>query len=132
MFPGTMSAPATCHPAWSNRRTAWAPGATRGADLGKVRLHGLGVAERHDQAGALALGRADRPEEGGPGGALVVPRAWPGAPPRPSPGELVLLADAGLVLPPELYALAGMRGADFRQALRETLWNGPPLRRRIA
>ena len=28
MFPGTTSAPAKCHPAWSSRRTAWAPGAT--------------------------------------------------------------------------------------------------------
>ena len=85
-----------------------------------MRLHGLGVAERHDEAGALALGRADRPEEIGPGGALVVRRPWPGPAPRPSPGQLVLLADPGLVLPPELYALAGMRAPNFRQALRET------------
>ena len=95
-------------------------GRHRGADLGEVRLHGLGVAERHDEAGALALGRADRPEEIRPGRALVVRRAWPGAPPGPSPGELVLLADAGLVLPPELYALAGMREPNLRQAVRET------------
>ena len=95
-------------------------GGDGGTDLLEVRLHGGGVAERHDEAGALALGRADRPEEIRPGRALVVRRAWPGPAARPSPGELVLLADAGLILPPELYALAGMRGADFRQALRET------------
>jgi hypothetical protein len=35
-------------------------------------------------------------------------------------------------LPPELYALARMSVAGLAQALRETLWNGPPLRRRIA
>ena len=60
------------------------------------------------------------PEELRPGGAVVVRRASPVPAGAPTPGELVLLADAGLVLPPELYALAGMRGADFRQTLRET------------
>ena len=91
-----------------------------------MRLHRLRVAEGHDEPGALALGRADRSEEIGPGGALVVRRPWPGPAPRPSPGELVLLADAGLVLPPELYALAGMRAlrlppgapGDFFESLR--------------
>ena len=92
----------------------------RRADLGKMRLHRLGVAERHDQPGTLALGRADRSEEIGPGRALVVRRARPGPAPRPSPGELVLLADPCLVLPPELYALARMCIPDCRQALWET------------
>jgi len=91
-----------------------------GADLGEMRLHCLRIAERHDEPGALALSRTDRPEEVGPGGTLVLGRPRPGPSTGPSPGELVLLADAGLVLPPELYALAGMRSADFRQALRET------------
>jgi len=107
-------------------------GRHRAADLEEMLLHGLRVAERHDEAGALALGRADRAEDVGPGGALVVRRARPGPAPGPSAGELVLLADPGLVLEPEFYALAGMRGAELRQALRETLWNGPPLRRRLA
>ena len=31
-----------------------------GADLGKMCLHRLGIAERHDEPGALALGRIDR------------------------------------------------------------------------
>ena len=91
-----------------------------GADLGEMRLHRLRVAERHDQPGALALGGADRAEEIGPGSALVVRRVRPGPAPRPSPGELVLLADPCLVLPPELYALARMGIPDCRQALRET------------
>ena len=90
------------------------------ADLGEMRLHRLRVAERHDEPGALALGGADRSKEIGPGSALVVRRARPGPAPRPSPGELVLLADPCLVLPPELYALARMRRSDLRQALRET------------
>ena len=36
------------------------------ADLLTLRAHGLAVAPGHDQAGAVALGRADRPEEVGP------------------------------------------------------------------
>jgi hypothetical protein len=91
-----------------------------GADLGKMRLHGFGVAERHDEPGALALGRTNRPEEIGPGGALVMRRAGPGPAPGPSAGQLVLLADTGFILPPELYAFARMGGPDLRQALRET------------
>ena len=91
-----------------------------GADLGKMRLHGFCVAERHDEPGALALGRADRAEKVSPGRALVVRRAGPGPAAGPSAGQLVLLADPGLVLPPELYTFAGMGGPDLRQALWET------------
>ena len=95
-------------------RTAWASGATAALISREMRLHRRGVAERHDEAGALALGRADRAEDVGPGGALVVRRPRPGAAPGPAAGDLVLLPDPGLVLEPELYALAGMRGADLR------------------
>ena len=91
-----------------------------GADLGEMRLHGLGVAERHDEPGALALGRADRAEKVGPGRALVVRRPGPGPALRPSAGQLVLLTDARFILPPELYAFARMGGPDLRQALWET------------
>ena len=120
MFPGTTSAPARCQPARSRMRTAWASGATAPLISSEMLLHRLRVAERHDDAGALALRRTDRTEDVGPGGALVVWRPRPGAAPGPPPGELVLLADPRLVLEPELYALAGMRGADLRHALRET------------
>jgi len=34
-----------------------------GTDLGKMRIHGLGIAPRHHQAGPLAPGRADGPED---------------------------------------------------------------------
>jgi hypothetical protein len=51
----------------------------RAADLEEMLLHRLRVAERHDDAGALARGRADRTEDVGPGGALVVRRPRPGA-----------------------------------------------------
>jgi hypothetical protein len=49
------------------------------ADLFKVGLHGLGVAEGHDQTGGLAAGRADRPENVGPFGALIVRRGRAGS-----------------------------------------------------
>ena len=42
------------------------------ADLLTLRAHGLAVAPGHDQAGAVALGRADRPEEVGPICDLIV------------------------------------------------------------
>ena len=92
------------------------PGIDREADLGQVRLHGLGVAPWHDQARALALGRADRTEYVGPLGALVVRGSRPGPTPGPTPRDLVLLADAGLVGKPQLYIRACRElGADLRQ-----------------
>ena len=103
-----------------------------GADLVEMRLHRGGVAVWHDEAGALALGRADRPEgeplsaigprtmASGPGRALVVRRSPAGPAPRPSPGQPVLLADPCFILPPELHVLARMGVTDLAQALQET------------
>lgn len=91
-------------------------GIDHGADLVQMCSHRVGVAVWHDQAGALALGRADRPEDVGPPGALVVGGPRPGSAPRPSPGDPVLLADAGFVLPPQFYLNAGReRGTDLVQ-----------------
>ena len=96
-------------------------GIDHGADLDQVRLHGVGVAVGHDQAGALALGRADCAEYVGPPGALVVCSARPGPASGPSAGDLVLLADTGFILPPQFYLNAGReRGADLVQLARET------------
>jgi len=91
-----------------------------GADLDEMLLHSGGVAEGHDEPGALALGRADRPEEIGPGGALIMRRPRSGPAPRPSPGQLVLLPDPCFILIPELNTLARMGVPDLDQALRET------------
>src|SRR3954447_10759428 len=103
MFGGTTRRCERCHPAWSRRSTAWAPGATALCDLGKVQVHGLGVAGGHDQGRALALSWTDRAEDVGRGGTLIVGRRRPGAAPRPAPGDLVLLADPRFVGEPELY-----------------------------
>ena len=86
-------------------------GRHRLGDFRQVQGHRVGVAARQDQAGGGASGRADRAEDVGRARALVVRRRGPCAAPRPAPGDLVLLADPGLVLEPDLYRLARRRRA---------------------
>ena len=74
-----------------------------GGDLGEVEAHRLGVARWQDETGALALLRADGPEDVGRGGALVMRRTGARSAPGPAAGDLVLLADARLVGEPDLY-----------------------------
>src|SRR4029450_2386259 len=74
-------------------------------DLVEVELHGLGVGEGESQGGAGAAGRTDRAEEVGALVALVGRLARPRSAPRPLPHEAVLLADAGLILEPDLDRL---------------------------
>ena len=117
---GTTRARARCQPARSRMRTAWAPGATvalisaRCSCIAGVSQNGMTI------PAPLPLGGADCAEDVGPGRALVVRGPRPGTAARPPAGELVLLPDPCLVLEPELYALAGMRGPDLRHALRES------------
>ena len=68
-----------------------------------MQVHRLGVAGGQDERGSLALAGADRPEDVGGSGALIVRRRGPRAASCPAPGDLVLLADAGLVPEPDLY-----------------------------
>ena len=72
-----------------------------GTDLDEVRRHGVGVAPGHDQPGALPLRGTDRAEDIGPFGALVAGRPRARATSGPSACELILLADAGFILPPQ-------------------------------
>ncbi len=65
--------------------------------------HGGAVAERRDQARALAFLQADGAVDLGRAGALIVGCAGPGAAPSPSPRDLVLLAGTGFILEPDLY-----------------------------
>src|SRR3954465_2108912 len=83
-----------------------------------MQAHGGRVASGHDQGCALALLRADRPEDGDRTRPLIVGGAGRGPPPGPPPGDLVLLADPGLVLPPQLD-----RGA-LREARPDRLQGG--------
>jgi len=90
-------------------------------DLREMQVHRLGVAGRQDQGCALALLWADRAEDVGGSGALVAGRAWAGAALRPTAGDLVLLADTGLVCKPDFYLVAVDRllARDGIQARRE-------------
>ena len=94
-------------------------GCHHGGDLGEVQAHRLRAAARQHEACALALRRTDGSEDVGRGGALVVGGRRPGPAPRPPPSDLVLLADARLVLEPDLYRLAAGPGLDTRHDFGE-------------
>ena len=72
------------------------------ADLAEVVVHRGGIADRHDQGRRFALRGADRAKHIGRGEAEVLWRHRPTAGLPPHPGQAVLLADAGLVLKPDL------------------------------
>lgn len=85
-------------------------------DFLEMHAHRLTVATGHDDAGSLAFGGTDRAEQPSRGAALILWRGWPGATLRPAPGELGLLTDAGLVLPPQLYRRSSREAPlDLRQ-----------------
>ncbi len=75
-----------------------------------MKVHGLGVAERQNEARSLALLRAYRPEDVGGLGALVMRRGRPRPALRPAPCDLVFLSDPRLVLKPDLYGRAAWEG----------------------
>ena len=91
-------------------------GVDRCTDFGQMRLHGLGIAPRHDQARALAFGWADRSKYVCRFGALIVGRSRSGSALGPTAGDLVLLADPGFVLPPQFYL--GSRWEAFADILQ--------------
>ena len=84
---------------------AWASGRDGAGDLGEVRVHRLGVGEGHDEAGGHAARRTGGAEDVGPVVAGVAHGAGAAAAARPDAGERALLADAGLVLEPDLERL---------------------------
>jgi hypothetical protein len=102
-------------------------------DLGEMVVHRAGVGEGHDEARGDAALRADGAEDVGPLVAGVARRPRPRAALRPDPGQRALLADPRLVLEPDLERSApGGLGDCGGYRLAEVLWDGPPLRRRIA
>jgi len=72
-------------------------------DLLEMHGHRLAVAPGHDDAGGLAFSGTDRAEQPCRRPSLVLRRRGSRAALCPAPGEFGLLADAGLVLPPQFY-----------------------------
>jgi hypothetical protein len=81
-------------------------GGDLGGDLGEVQVHRLGVAGGQNERGSLAIAGADRAEDIGGSGALIVRRRGPRAASCPAPGDLLLLPDPSLIREPELYPVA--------------------------
>jgi len=85
-------------------------------DFFQMPLHGLGVAVGQNEGRAGAALRTDGAKDIDRLRALVLGRPGPGSPWCPTPGDLVLLADPRLVLPPEFYLGIGReRGSDCLQ-----------------
>jgi hypothetical protein len=71
-------------------------------DLVQVQSHARSGAAGQNQARALALSRADSPEDVGRGGPLVLGGCGAGAAFGPAPGDRVLLPDPRLIGKPDL------------------------------
>jgi hypothetical protein len=82
-------------------------GADLVANLGQVYGHRFAADPGHDDGGAHGTARADRTEDVGRGMAVVANRRRTGAPQGPQIGQRALLADARLILEPDLDPLAG-------------------------
>jgi hypothetical protein len=80
-----------------------------------MQAHGFGVDRGQDERGGGTAARANRAEQVGRLMALVPGLARSGATRGPLPGQLALLADAGLVLEPDLEPLATTLLADCRR-----------------
>jgi hypothetical protein len=96
-------------------------GRDRFGDLRKMQVHRLAVASRQDQGCALALLGTDRAEDVGGSGPLVARRARAGAALGPAAGDLVFLANTGLIGEPDFYRVAvdAFRARDRLQTFRE-------------
>ena len=97
-------------------------GRQRGGELGQKQVHRGGIDERQHQGEVLAGGGADGGEDVGPLIALLHQAGRPLALEPPTVARPPLVADAGLVLEPQLQALAGMRRGGCRQGRPEPLF----------
>jgi hypothetical protein len=73
-------------------------------DFLQMQVHRFGVAKGQNEAGALAVVGADRAENIGRGGALIVRGRWPRSPLGPTARDLILLPDASLVGEPDFQS----------------------------
>ena len=87
-------------------------------------MHALGVGALHDDCRAGPALGADGAEEVGAAGAQVSDLARAGSAPGPDPRALGLLADAHLVLEPDLYGRGeGLPPSDRRHLFGEVFFN---------
>ena len=99
-------------------------GCDGGRDFPQMKGHGGGVAFGQDQGRSDAPGRADGAEDIGRAGALVAGCRGARSALRPAPRNLVLLADPGFVLEPDLYGCSWRKATpDFRHAGGEVFLN---------
>ena len=87
-----------------------------GGDRREVQVHHRGIAPGQDQTDGLASLGTDGTEDVGRGGALVGGRRRTTAASGPAAGDLVLLANSGLVGKPDLY-VADIEAALLRDCL---------------
>ena len=124
MLSGTTRSLPPCQPAPSSTSTAWAPGATVRAISARWTFIASVSAKGSTRRGADAAlpgrpRRRCRPIRSG----CRARRARAGAALRPDPGQRALLADAGLVLEPDLERLAaGRLGKRLRYRLRRSFF----------
>src|SRR5881396_2872946 len=105
---GTRRRVDKCQPAWSTRRMAWAAGATVAAISARCKFIASVLQAGMIRAAPLpSFGHCT--EDVGGSGPLVPRCAWTGAALGPAAGDLVLLADAGLVGEPDFYRVAVKR-----------------------
>ncbi len=110
MLLGILSPPVVCHPARSS--SSMGAGRPGSGDLAQVSLHGMGVDPRQGERGAGAARGTDGAEQIEALRALVLGLSRPCALPGPLPHQGVLLAQAHLVLPPQLDRHVGWQVAD--------------------
>ena len=124
MLSGSSSASAAVPAGTVEHEQRVRAGGDGGGDLGEVQVHRRGVGIGQHQAGGDAALGADRAEEVGPLVSGVPRRARPGAAFRPDPCQRALLADARLVLEPDLERLArGVFGERRRYRVAEVFLN---------
>lgn len=89
-----------------------------------MQVHGFGVAFGQHQRRADAPGRTDGAEDIGRTRALILGGRGAGSSFCPTPGDFILLADPGFILPPDLYGRSGWEAvADFRHSGRKVFLN---------
>src|SRR5208337_5669850 len=88
-----------------------------------MQRHRLGVAKGHDETGRLAERRTNGPEDIGRGGSLILQGERARSAFGPASRDLVLLADAGFVLEPQLEWFFGGRRI-IRKKVRDFFLKG--------